>query len=135
MNAVHSSVPVQVPAGGGGGPERLREVAEDFESLFLNMMMKAMRSSVPRSELFGDQDEIQTYEELRDEELSKRMAHGRGLGIADLIVKQFEGREGEGLDLLGRAANDLSARARAQQAYSEAAAAGVLPAARPGGEQ
>lgn len=102
--------------------EHLAEVAQEFESLLLNMLMKAMRSSVPRSGLFGDDGRVEMYEGLRDEELAKVMAREGGLGIAPLIVKQFVGRESEGLQALNDAGRGLRAAEDSYRAYGGTAA-------------
>lgn len=70
----------------------LRETAEQFESLFLHRMIKAMRDAVPRADLL-DSSQTRFYESLFDQQLSQHLA-GRGVGLADQLVAQLSDRAG-----------------------------------------
>ncbi len=48
-------------------PEALRAAAKQFEGLFLQMVLKSMRDSVPREGLF-DNDQSRMYESLLDQQ-------------------------------------------------------------------
>ena len=81
--------------------EKLREAAAQFESIFVNMMMKAMRGTVQSLEnkddggLFGGTSMgEQIYTDMLDEQYSKIIQGTAGLGLADLIVKQVSALEG-----------------------------------------
>lgn len=112
-----ASEPARTPA--------LADAAREFESLLLHMMIKAMRQSVQRSDLFGDSQHLETYEMLQDQELAKSMARGRGIGFAEMIVRQFEGREEEGLRTLGTMGRDLHSASHSYETY------GAVPTALP----
>ncbi|MEW9900161.1 flagellar assembly peptidoglycan hydrolase FlgJ [Chitinivorax sp. PXF-14] len=66
----------------------LKGVAQQFESLFLQMMLKNMRNTVPESELSGS-NELKTFTGMFDDQLAQKIASGRGIGFADMIVKQL----------------------------------------------
>jgi len=69
---------------------QLQRAAKEFESLFVNMLMKNMRSTVLKSDLIDNGGGIETYRSLLDEEMSKKAAEGpNGMGIADMIVNSF----------------------------------------------
>lgn len=75
-------------------PERrmaaLRTAAEQFEAIFIRLLMRQMRRTIPESNLFdstGNEKEI--YEEISDAALAQGLARQRGLGIADMIVQQL----------------------------------------------
>lgn len=70
-------------------PEALRQVAKQYESLFTRIMMKSMRDAVGKDPIFGS-DESQTYEEMYDDQLSIELSKGKGLGLADLLVRQMQ---------------------------------------------
>ncbi|MFP1679515.1 flagellar assembly peptidoglycan hydrolase FlgJ [Alloalcanivorax sp. C16-2] len=70
----------------------LRETAEQFESLFLHRMIKAMRDAGPRADLL-DSSQTRFYESLFDQQLSQHLA-GRGVGLADQLVAQLSDRAG-----------------------------------------
>jgi flagellar protein FlgJ len=71
----------------------LHEVAREFESLFVGMLLRAMRDTVIESDLFNPQGETKYYRQLHDEELARvTAAQDGGLGVADLIVNQLAAR-------------------------------------------
>jgi flagellar protein FlgJ len=70
-------------------PEALKAVAQQFESLFLDMMMKSMRDANLGDGLF-DSDESQFYQEMWDKQIAMQLAKGKGFGIADLMLRQLQ---------------------------------------------
>ncbi|MCH4889322.1 peptidase [Acidaminobacter sp. JC074] len=74
-----------------GDTSELRKAANEFEAVFLNMMMKTMRNSIPESEgIFKKSEAEKTFEGMLDEEMTKQMAQAGGIGIGDMIYEQFE---------------------------------------------
>ncbi len=69
-------------------PQALREAARQFEGLFTAMMLKSMREASLGGGL-GDSQETQTYQEMYDQQLALQMAHGKGLGLANLLMQQL----------------------------------------------
>lgn len=108
-------------------PETARAVARQFESLFVNEMLKSMRAASPGDGLFGGQAEGQ-YRDLLDQQLSMQMSGGRGLGLAPVIERQLLAGMGLPPDV---PALDKSVAAYRRSAVSRpAAAAGpAMPAA------
>ena len=72
-------------------PEALREVAGQFEALFLQMMMKNMRAASFGDPIMGDNKQHELYQDLMDKQLALEMASGPGIGMADMIVRQLGG--------------------------------------------
>lgn len=72
-------------------PAALREVASQFEALFLQTMLKSMRDASLAEPLFGDSDSLEMYQDMMDKQLAVEMASGRGIGFADIIVRQLGG--------------------------------------------
>ncbi len=71
--------------------EGLAETAREFEAVFMNTLMKAMRKTVPDNKLYNSGGATKFYRQMHDAEIAKAMATGgSGLGIADLIIQQFE---------------------------------------------
>jgi len=62
------------------------EVSKQFESLFLNLMLKEMRKSVSKSELLGS-DAMESYQQMFDQQVSLGIAKAGGIGIAKYIDK------------------------------------------------
>jgi len=65
-----------------------RETAQQFEAMFLQMMMKTMRDAVPKSGLNESAAE-ETFQGMFDKEVSLAMAKRSTLGIADLLMKNM----------------------------------------------
>ena len=69
----------------------LEEVAQEFESLFVNQMLKSARSA-KLSEGLLDNEAYETYQGLLDQEYSKTLAKNHNFGIAEGLIRQFEKR-------------------------------------------
>jgi peptidoglycan hydrolase FlgJ len=77
---------------GGDSEKNIKKVAQEFESLFLNEMLKAMRSA---NEVFAEgnflnSNESKTYQDMHDQQLSVTLSnHQNGIGLADVLVRQM----------------------------------------------
>lgn len=70
-------------------PEKaIRKTAEQFESFFLQQMMKEMRATVEKSEM-TDSQAMDTYQDLMDKEVALQMVRRGGIGLADMLEKQL----------------------------------------------
>ncbi len=67
--------------------ETLKAAAQQFEALFLNMMLKSMRDATPQDGMM-DSEQTRLYTGMLDQQLSLKLAN-RGIGLADLMVKQL----------------------------------------------
>ncbi|MFQ5427617.1 MAG: rod-binding protein [Thermodesulfobacteriota bacterium] len=74
--------------------QKLKKAVLDFEALFINEMLKNMRSTITKSGLLGDGMREDVYTSLFDWEISREMASGRGLGLGEMLIKGFKGNEG-----------------------------------------
>jgi len=71
-------------------PEAIKQVARQFESLFVQMMLKSMRDTVPENTLFGSKAE-RMYQDMYDKQISLQLSNGRGIGLAKVIERQLGG--------------------------------------------
>jgi peptidoglycan hydrolase FlgJ len=71
-------------------PNALRQVAQQFESLFAKMMLKSMRKAIGKDPIFGS-DQAEMYQGMFDDQLSLELTRGHGLGLADMLMKQLRG--------------------------------------------
>jgi len=69
-------------------PEALKEVARQFEAIFLSNMLKGMRDA-KLADGITDNDQSKFYNELYDKQLAVHLSGKPGVGLADLIVKQL----------------------------------------------
>jgi len=69
-------------------PETLRAAARQFESLFTKMMLESMRSASFGDPMFGS-DQGDMYQDMADDQLAVQLSQGRGLGLADMLIRQL----------------------------------------------
>ncbi|MDD2319088.1 MAG: rod-binding protein [Geobacteraceae bacterium] len=93
--------PHQVKAGGKGDiPENqkaaIKKVSQDFEALFVGMMLKSMRSTVGKETLTGGGHGEEVYRSLLDQEYAQAVAAGGGLGLGSMLEEQLTRHIGYG---------------------------------------
>ncbi len=66
----------------------LKDVARQFETLFMNMLLKSMREATPQDGMF-DSEQTRFYTAMLDQQLSEKMS-ARGLGLAEIMVRQLQ---------------------------------------------
>ena len=69
-------------------PATLRTAAKQFESLFTKMMLESMRSASMGDPLFGS-DQGDMYQDMADDQLAVQLSQGKGLGLADMLIRQL----------------------------------------------
>ena len=69
----------------------LQEVAEEFESLFLNEMLKRANAAKLAKSILSN-DEQETYTSLLNQERAKAIAKSQSFGIAEALVNQFSSK-------------------------------------------
>ncbi|MEG3192957.1 flagellar assembly peptidoglycan hydrolase FlgJ [Lysobacter sp. D1-1-M9] len=78
--------------------ERLQTAARELESQFAQLMLKSMRSASMGDSMLGDNT---MYRDMYDQQLSREITKGQGLGLAPMIVRQLErgsgGAEGQNM--------------------------------------
>lgn len=67
-----------------------KEVAKQFESIFIQIMLKSMRDTVPEGGLF-DSSQMTMYQEMYDQQIALDMSHRGGIGLAEMIERQLGG--------------------------------------------
>ncbi len=71
----------------------LKEVAKQFEAVFLQMVLKSMRDAGKAFESgMLDSDQMDMYQGMFDQQLSLSLGD-KGVGLADMIVKQLGGHD------------------------------------------
>ena len=77
--------------------QALKRACKDFESIFVYTLLKTMRATLPKPEGAGTSREF--YTSMGDLEVARAIAHGRGVGLGDLLFEQLKhkGRESSAL--------------------------------------
>jgi len=107
--------------------QALKAAAQQFESVFLNMMLKSMREATPQDSMF-DSEQTRMFTGMLDQQLAQGMA-SRGVGLADIMVRQLRGQAAaEGSQKVGpqsSIADPQSLMGALPPAYSEMGLAGM----------
>jgi len=77
-----------------------KEVAKQFESLFLQMMLKSMRDATVTGDS-EEADQTRFYQEMFDKQIALDLANnenGGGLGISDLLERDMGGSQQQNLE-------------------------------------
>ena len=69
--------------------KQIKELAGEFESIFTELVLKSMRSSVQKGGLIDGGNGEDIFKGMLDSEYSKAMADQRSSGIADSIEKHL----------------------------------------------
>ena len=105
----------------------VKQVATQFEALFMQMVLKSMREATVKSGLLDSPDQ-QLYTGMLDEQLAQKIAAG-GTGLAEVIARQLS-RNLPAAAAPNDAPAQASADATAVAATQTQAASGVLQAIR-----
>lgn len=71
------------------GPAREKTAVKEFERYFLYTLLREMRETVPRNDLFGDSQSRRVYEDMLDDHLAGQMAQSGQFGIGEMIESQL----------------------------------------------
>ena len=72
--------------------DQLKAAAKQFESIFTRQMLKSMRDAkLSDDDLFGS-DATDQFREMQDSNLADQLSGKGAIGIADLLVRQFQSR-------------------------------------------
>lgn len=67
--------------------QALHKAAQQFEALFMNMLLKSMREATPKDGLFESR-QTEFFTQMYDQQLAQQLST-RGIGIANIMVKQL----------------------------------------------
>jgi flagellar protein FlgJ len=70
-------------------PDALKQAAKQFESLFTRELLKSMRAASMGNDLF-DSEQTKFYQDMFDDQLAVHLSEGKGLGLADMLVRQLQ---------------------------------------------
>jgi flagellar protein FlgJ len=70
--------------------KRLKNVANDFESLLINDMLKSMRKTINKTELIDGGMAEDLFEDMLYSEYSKEFSKTKVFGISEMIYNQME---------------------------------------------
>jgi flagellar protein FlgJ len=76
-----------------GKSDNLRDAVVQFESLFVNMMLKSMRdaNAVLAEGSYLNSSEIQMHQQMLDQQMSVHLSEQGGIGLAEPLMRQLGG--------------------------------------------
>ena len=83
--------------------EKLKKACEDFEAIFVNMLLKSMKNTVDEGGLTKKSHAREMFESMLDEEMATSIAKGKGIGIAEILYDSLnsDNKKGSQLDFKG----------------------------------
>lgn len=71
-------------------PDSVRKAAQQFEALFTQQLLKSARAANLGDDILGG-GQTGFYQDMFDQQMALHMASGKGMGLADVLVKQMLG--------------------------------------------
>ncbi|MGQ9499585.1 MAG: rod-binding protein [Dissulfurimicrobium sp.] len=86
---------VTAPSLKGHSEKEIKKVCADFEAMFIKQMLEMMRKGMPKGGYLdgGFQEEI--YMSLFDDQLSKVLSEGKGMGIGAQLYRDLVHKYGK----------------------------------------
>ena len=68
----------------------LEKVCSEFSSLFISVLVKSMRSTIPKSSLFKEESQgKKIIEATIDQNMAQYLSSQRGFGLKELLLRSF----------------------------------------------
>lgn len=67
----------------------IREASTELEAILIKMVLNEMQKTVPKDELFGDDNAMDIWRDMYNEKLADQAAAAGGFGLADFIYDQL----------------------------------------------
>ncbi len=67
--------------------KRMREVAAEFESLFVQELFKSMRRTIPKNDYLNGGLRQDIFEDMLYQEYARKISHSGGLGLGDMVYR------------------------------------------------
>jgi flagellar protein FlgJ len=71
-------------------PDSVRKAAQQFEALFMQQMLKSARAANLGDDVLGG-GQTEFYQDLFDQQMALHLSSGKGMGLADVLVRQIAG--------------------------------------------
>ena len=107
---------VKHPVGAARKAE-IRKVAIEFQSIFVEMMLKSMRETAKQDKLTGGGHGEEVYGSLLDREYAQAISRRGNLGLAEMVEKQLISQETGGKMAIGGIGNDKSDRNKIEASH------------------
>lgn len=89
LAVANSASSALVPAAQHLGPERIKAVAREFESVYLSNMMEEMFAGIEDGNPFDSGPGSSAWRSLRTEEFARAISAAGGIGLAEHVQRQL----------------------------------------------
>ena len=88
---VDPQVPASLRARGPGGtdPAKVKKAAQDFEAMFVGMMLKSMRATVGKNQLTDGGHGEESFRSLLDQEYAQTAARSGSIGLGKMLEREL----------------------------------------------
>lgn len=73
----------------GASPEKMDEVAQEFEAQFISQMLESMFSGVETNGALGGGESEETYRSMLIDQYGKLISRAGGIGVADHVKREM----------------------------------------------
>lgn len=74
-------------------PQTIRKAAQQFEALFTQQLLKSARAANLGDDILGG-GQTEFYQDMFDQQMALHLSSGKGMGLADVLVKQMMTTQG-----------------------------------------
>lgn len=100
LASLQSAIKSGKPSVGEARKAEIRKAAVQFQSIFVEMMLKSMRETVSKDKLTGGGHGEEVYGSLLDREYAAAVSRRGNIGLAEMIERQLLDQEkGSGKDI------------------------------------
>jgi peptidoglycan hydrolase FlgJ len=94
---LHLTKPAESPSSGikAKEDEKLRDACKSFEAMLTGIMLKGMRKTVMKTDLFGSGNEEELFQEMMDNEICQTASKSNSVGISDMLYRQLSSENDE----------------------------------------
>ena len=91
---IQTHIPAAPSGAGASGAKnlrdaKLRQTCQDLESVFTGYLLKSMRSTVQKSDLFGGDQKEDMFQDMLDDEMARASSKQKGTGLAEMLYRQL----------------------------------------------
>ncbi len=90
LPALQESSPASTNTLSDRDAKSLKRSCEQFEAIFIQSMLKAMRKTIPDGGFFEKDTAHEIYQDMFDLEISNEMSSRQSMGLADQMYRQME---------------------------------------------
>ena len=83
------AAPLMQAKANGMSLDKIKQVASEFESVFLGNMLEEMFAGVEEGDPFGDTEGSETWRSMRTEEFARAISRAGGIGLAAHVERHL----------------------------------------------